>query len=571
VGSIALVRLDPSDSWMGTPLVRSSRLLMLALLLVLAATSVGRAAFEERGGESGRTDRASLEGEILRLIGATGWRASEWSILAVSLERGDTLLAIGSDRVLAPASNQKLFTTAAALHHLGPKFRFPTYLMTDGVVVEGTLHGDLILYGTGDPAMSDRLLASAEDPFREFARVLREIGIDRVAGEILGDGSYFEGPTRVESWNPQDLDDWFAAPMSALSYRENVVTLRMRPGSYPGAPVAVRTIPEGAGVPLINLGETSTAGGALLMVRAHPDDPIELRGRMRPNSPELQRDVTVSDPAAYAAAVLHYTLQTEGIVVDGGSRSLAPQEPSRLISTRLVAPAFSSSAPGTRQSPSLSAPAHLRTLAVHYSPPVEVLIGVVNKRSHNLYAEQLLIAMGRVTRGQGSFETGREALTDFLVELVGVARAEVEVVDGSGLSRLNRASANAFIQLLTYAAAAEYADLFWGSLPEAGNRQELGRMSQSAAAGNLRAKTGTINRVSALSGVVRTATGEPVLFSILSNNVPSTSLAKRLEDQIGIELAAFQREWRPAPGQLARVDFGSFGPRLLPLLGLEEE
>jgi serine-type D-Ala-D-Ala carboxypeptidase/endopeptidase (penicillin-binding protein 4) len=145
---------------------------------------------------------------------------------------------------------------------------------------------------------------------------------------------------------------------------------------------------------------------------------------------------------------------------------------------------------------------------------------------------------------------------------VGVGRDEVHVEDGSGLSRLNRATPSSFVRLLSYVAGSHYADPFWASLPEAGNRQELGRMYQSPAAANLRAKTGTISQVSALSGVVRAANGEPILFSIVSNSVPSTGAAKRIEDGIGIHLASLTTPWLQVPGVLARVEYGEHGPRL---------
>jgi D-alanyl-D-alanine carboxypeptidase/D-alanyl-D-alanine-endopeptidase (penicillin-binding protein 4) len=174
----------------------------------------------------------------------------------------------------------------------------------------------------------------------------------------------------------------------------------------------------------------------------------------------------------------------------------------------------------------------------------------VNKKSHNLYAELLLFTLGKFRLGEGSFAGGSRALNDFLVGSVGIPEEELVIDDGSGLSRLNRATPGAFVSLLSFVAASPYANTFWATLPEAGMRQELNRMHQSAAAGNLRAKTGTINRVSALSGVVRTSEGEAILFSILSNQVP-TSSAKRVEDRIGIQLASTIRV-PSSSGALAR-------------------
>jgi D-alanyl-D-alanine carboxypeptidase/D-alanyl-D-alanine-endopeptidase (penicillin-binding protein 4) len=194
----------------------------------------------------------------------------------------------------------------------------------------------------------------------------------------------------------------------------------------------------------------------------------------------------------------------------------------------------------------------------------------MNRASHNLYSELLLFTLGRIDAGDGSFEGGSRALTEYLVGTVGVPETDLQIEDGSGLSRLNRATSSTFIRLLTHVAASGYADEFWASIPQAGNRLELGRMYRTAAAGNLRAKTGTISRVSALSGVVRAASGEAILFSIVSNGVPSTNAAKRIEDQIGVRLAMFSREVATPERHVALVEYGEYGPRiLLPEIGEE--
>jgi len=472
----------------------------------------------------------SLQDNILALIMSAGLGYSEWGVLAVSLDQGDTLVAMGAHIPLAPASNQKLFTTAAALDLLGAAYRFPTYLLMQGEVQHGVLDGDLILLGTGDPSISGRLLGSATRPFEEFAAALSAAGIHTVTGEVLGDGSYFEGPTRRDAWNPADLNDWFAAPVSALTFNENMVTLRIVPGA-PGERPRVLTIPEGAALPIVN--NATTISGAprtpITISRYDPDGEIEIRGEIRATGAEVWREMTVSDPPSYAASVLRSVLQARGIQIIGGSRSVSPGEGYVTGSGRTIAPAF-------RQ----EAPERTRVVAVHYSPPLRDLLAVVNKRSHNLYAELLLFALGKFRSGDGSFAGGGRALTDFLVGSVGISEEELVIDDGSGLSRLNRATPAAFVSLLSFVARAPYADTFWATLPEAGSRQELNRMHQSAAAGNLRAKTGTINRVSALSGVVHTSEGEAILFSILSNQVP-TSSAKRVEDRIGIQLASTTR------------------------------
>jgi LysM repeat protein len=166
---------------------------------------------------------------------------------------------------------------------------------------------------------------------------------------------------------------------------------------------------------------------------------------------------------------------------------------------------------------------------------------VVNKKSHNTLADHIFKTLGRVLEGEGSFQGGSRAVTRFLTKTVGLDSTSLVVYDGSGLSAFNRVSAGDFVALLSYMADQPNWDVFWATLPEAGNPRELRRMGGTSAAGNLRAKTGTIRSVSALSGVVRTTNGERVAFSIISNEVPSTGGVKRIEDRIGSRLAAFGR------------------------------
>jgi D-alanyl-D-alanine carboxypeptidase/D-alanyl-D-alanine-endopeptidase (penicillin-binding protein 4) len=476
------------------------------------------------------SDLTTLRAEVSRLIQGTGL-TSEWGVLAVSLEHGDTLMALNADRALAPASNQKILVTAAALHYLGPDHRFPTFLLTDGEIRDGVLHGDLILYGTGDPAISDQLLPSETAVWEEFADSLRKAGVHTVTGGVVGDESFFQGPSRAPSWSDGYLDDWYAAPVSALTFAENVVTLRIS-GGVVGAPARVGTMPEGAMLPLQNTSVTvaGAEAGGLRVGREDPDGPIEIRGQMGNGARESWRILTVSDPATYAASVFRSVLVASGIRVEGSVSRNRSEQSSRLTESRTIAPGFQGRE-GSRP---------LRTLAVHYSPPLSELLKILNKQSHNLYAELFLFAVGRMTGGEGSFAGGSAALGSYLSRVVGVSTVDFNIEDGSGLSRLNRATPATFVKVLRSVSQSEHADVFWASMPEAGNRRELARMYQSPAAGNLRAKTGTISRVSALSGIVRTADGEPVLFSILANNLPS-SRAKRVEDAIGIELASLTR------------------------------
>ena len=192
----------------------------------------------------------------------------------------------------------------------------------------------------------------------------------------------------------------------------------------------------------------------------------------------------------------------------------------------------------------LTAPAvegeRTRILARHASPPLRDYLSEVNKRSNNLYSELIFRTMGRLAGGDGSPASATRAVLSTLADL-GVTTDGTRMVDGSGLSADNRMSPATFVALLDRTAASPLWAEYWHTLPRAGTRRELGRMYRTPAAGNLRAKTGTIERVSALSGVVRSRDEERLAFSIMVNGTPSTTRAKRVENTIGVRLASFSR------------------------------
>jgi D-alanyl-D-alanine carboxypeptidase/D-alanyl-D-alanine-endopeptidase (penicillin-binding protein 4) len=308
---------------------------------------------------------------------------------------------------------------------------------------------------------------------------------------------------------------------------ESVFTLRVAPGDSPaGGQPRIHTLPEGAAVPTRNLAVVGTGGG-LRIRREHPSQPIMVEGALPAGGREVWRQMTVQDPAHFAASVLREVLQQKGLRVAGGVRVVQEGVASAVTGRRLWAPFTGRPAP--------------RVLARHVSPPLREYLSVVNKRSHNLLADQIFRTVGRITLGDGSYQGGAKAVGRFLTTMAGVDSTHLVIHDGSGLSALNRVSAADFVAVTGYMAGVSHWDAFWESLPEAGDPRGLRRMYRTAAQGNLRAKTGTIERVSALSGMVRSVNGERIAFSIISNQVPSTAMAKRLEDRIGTRLASFER------------------------------
>ncbi|MEO5511555.1 MAG: D-alanyl-D-alanine carboxypeptidase/D-alanyl-D-alanine-endopeptidase [Longimicrobiales bacterium] len=471
---------------------------------------------------------AALQTDLERLVNSANWPADRWSVMVVSLDRGDTLFSHGAGDLLAPASNIKVFTTAAALYFLGSEFRYNTFLMSTGPIENGVLKGDLVLYGTGDPTFTNRFGFQARSGLEALADTLALLGVKSIEGSVVGDGSYFSGPGTGEGWKPAYISMSYAAPAGALQYSEGIANLQIRPGAVGAAPL-VSGVPGGTDIELRNEARTVARGRSTISVSLTGyGGQIVVRGQIPRTAGVVSRSVPVADPAQYTAAVFNELLKRKGIQATGGVRAAHTAAESPVTGRSVFAPA-------------LDASDRVRVLAIHNSPPLIDILSVINHKSHNLMAETALRTVGRVATGEGSAAAGARAVMHMLVESGTDTSADLTIVDGSGLSPLNRVSARAFVHMLSFMAKSPMFRNFWETLPEAGASNGLHRMYRTGAEGNLRAKTGTIDNVSALSGYVRTSDGEQMAFSILSNDVPSTYRAKRIEDAIGARIASFNR------------------------------
>jgi len=504
----------------------SLRRVVFAAAALAVALTVGAAAPASspapRKGELERLGSA-LEG----LLASVRWSRAEWSVLVVSLDRGDTLFAHEPETPRAPASNLTLLTTAAALRELGPDFRFRTYLVTTGMVSDSVLRGDLILYGTGDPGISDRFYRDRNAVFVELAQQLLARGIRAVEGDLVGDASLLPGPVRPEGWDAADLNDHFAPGISAVSFNENVVSIRIEPAPRAGWRPIVHSLPDHADLPIDNQAVTVEGRGRVFISRDHPLDSIRVIGEIQRQGRDVWRQLTVPDPTRFTMSVFRSVLEDQGITIRGSTRAVTEESSSVVTGRRVAAPAR-------------DFVPRARILATHVSPPLRDYLAVVNKRSNNLFAELIFRTLGRVRYGEASPEASARVMAEAAAGL-GVDTTGLVLLDGSGLSAGNRVRASTFVSILEGMADTDLWSEYWQTLPEAGNRRELPRMYRTAAAGNLRAKTGTIARVSALSGVVQSRDGERLAFSILVNGTPSTNGAKRIENEIGVRLASFER------------------------------
>ena len=444
---------------------------------------------------------------------------ANWGVVIQSLETGEYFYRRNENKLFIPASDLKLFTTAAALILLGPDYCFSTKILMNGKMDGSVLDGDLIIQGRGDPTISGRFYN--DDKYRVFKNwtdSLSQIGIDEITGNIIGDDNQFDNIGLGKGWAWDDESYWFSAPSGAISFNDNVVDIVVKVNKTKNLPVII-TNPHTKYIVFINnisvVPDDSTT--SININRQSGTNIVDVFGTIRKQD-SVKTYVTVNNPTQYSMVVLKTILQQNDIKVDGFAMDI--DDLSKLPSER-----------------------SLKNLFTYYSPPLKEIIKVINKNSENFYSEQLLKVIGLEEEGFGSADNGIKAANSVFSEM-GIFPEGMSMVDGSGLSRLNLVTPHQIVTLLTYMFKNKYFIPFFNSLPIAGVDGTLGkRMKNTKAENNLRAKTGTHIGVSSISGYVYTLNNEPVVFSIIANNyIVPVKIAENIEDLVCLRLANFKRK-----------------------------
>jgi D-alanyl-D-alanine carboxypeptidase/D-alanyl-D-alanine-endopeptidase (penicillin-binding protein 4) len=434
-------------------------------------------------------------------------RSGQFGIMAVSLTRGDTLFQYNAGTPLMPASTMKMLTSAIAFERLGPQYQFSTDVLYDGTLgADGTINGNVYLRGDGDPSLSGRYLPGGpEAPMNFLADQLVARGVKRVTGEVIGDASAFDDQKIPEGWLTRYLQAAYAARVSGLSLNENLIWVTI-------TPQGARLEPATSAIRLVNNVRTVAGSGASLSVRRDLSGTITVSGRIGSRSGPRRYEYVVEDPPSFATGALHAAMTAKGIQVDGGIR---------LART----------------------PGSAVKIASVQSPTLDRIISAMNRESINHFAELLLrnAARGKDHDRQGTAANGEALLRNFFATKVNADTLHLEVVDGSGLSTLDRVTPRTMTQMLGYAHRASWGPWFHASLPVAGESELLRRrMRGGAAQGNLHAKTGTTNDVIGLGGYVTALDGEVIAFSFIYNGRDRWT-AKSMIDVMGQTLANFAR------------------------------
>lgn len=462
----------------------------------------------------------SLQKRLDRLMDAAPFDRHAWGI-AVLDTAGKVLYQRNATHLFIPASNTKLLVSAAAAALLPPDGTVMTSVYAAGPVDSGVVKGDLVLYGRGDPSMSrrcfdvDTLRAGAceTDPMRrlrELAARLREKGIRTVAGSIVGDGSYFEPNLLHETWEHADLLWWYAAPVSALAFNDNSLDLTWGPGAESGAPGVISLSPDLGDVTIQNRTTTVERSGSGLNVGALGPLSLWAGGSITRSAPVRTSYVALPDPNRLTASALRYALAEAGISVLGGTESTT--DSLRYAHSRTAAP-----------------------LAETASRPFREWLVPILGTSQNLFAEMLLKQVGRRVSGEGSWQAGLAAERRLLIDSVGADSTQFSLRDGSGLSHVNVVSPLTFARLMLWMRQHPNFAVFEHAIPVAGRSGTVrNRMVGTAVEGLVKAKTGTIFRVNALSGYVTLPNGRTRIFSIQTNNhdLGGSAMAARIDSLV---------------------------------------
>lgn len=455
----------------------------------------------------------TLDGYIDQQLAPLKASKTAAGIVILDPEDGQTIYAFNPDLPLAPASNQKLPTTIAALTLLGPDYQFTTTLGID--------NGDLVVIGDGDPGFGDPGLPTPHlvtDIFDQWAKDLAAAGIKEVPGKIIFDDTVFDREFVHPNWPANQLNRWYTAPVAGLNLNDNCLDL------------TVEVADKKARISVVPETETFTVEPQWIPTRGkrtiiHPrwEDPWKLKVKItlgsRGAGPE---NITIMDPPMLFAAICRERLEKGGITIKGP------------VAFRPV------------RKPDGTLPETVRVIARHRTPIMDV-VNRANKDSQNFFAECLFKRLGyqsarqHASYGSGTWTTGQLAVKEFLQDQLKVPIDDLVIDDGAGLSKHNRVSAAAIARLLYFAAQRPWGAQFRESLAIAGTDGTLKRrMRNTPAAGKVHAKTGFIAGVSALSGYVMGNDDRPAfIFSMLFNNFRSGNISqyKAIEDRICTVLA----------------------------------
>lgn len=487
-------------------------------LMVTGALAISPLQFAEQEITAGADDEyASLANEINQILQDERLDGALAGVSIRDAETGEKIYDHFGDTRLVPASNIKLFTAAAAFETLGEDYRFTTEIHTDGAVKGKMLKGNLYLKGKGDPTL-------LQEDFEEFAQELKSQGIQKIKGDLIGDDTWYDDVRLSEDITWQDEIYYYGAQVSALTaspnedYDAGSLIVEVNPGDSAGIEPKVSLAPQTDYVTIVNRAKTVAADQpkTVSISRKHGTNQIVVEGNIPLEGSRTREWIAVDEPSGYALDLFENALLAEGIEW-AGKHTLEMGE----------------------------TPDDSTLLVEHESMTLAELSIPFMKLSNNGHGEVLAKEMGRAVKGEGSWEAGLEVMED-VAGTLGVNTDTILLRDGSGMSHVNLMPVNEISQLLFGVQSRPWYGSYLNSLPVAADAERFvggtlrNRMKETAAQQNVKAKTGTLTAVSALSGYATTKDGKPLIFSIIINN--DLASVTPIEDAIATAIAESGKE-----------------------------
>jgi D-alanyl-D-alanine carboxypeptidase/D-alanyl-D-alanine-endopeptidase (penicillin-binding protein 4) len=455
-------------------------------------------------------DRLALRHVIDSLLAAPDTRSARWGVLIVDPDAGDTLYSHDAGKLMVPASNQKILTSAFALDALGPDYRFETPVLAGGPIREGVVEGNLLVAGRGDPSVSDHMAGDAMIPLEMIADSLVARGIRRIRGSIVAHGNAFPDANIGWAWEHDDLATTSGAAVDELLFNEGFSRITVHAGTAPGDTARASTAPAGT-FPALRVLTTTVVRGtgrdSIAQVTAVKDTirgDVVVAGTI-PVGDSASVVVTHRDPGQAYIAALGEALRERGVTIDDSVFAGATMAD---------------------------------TVFVLRSPPLSQILAAFMKPSQNQIGEMLFKSVALVRADTGTARTARRLISERL-RAWGATPDGFLVWDGSGLSRQDLVSPETLIRVLDAMRRGPHFQTYYDAFPVAGVDGTLRtRMRGTAGEANVRGKTGTLSNVRSLSGYVTTVDGRVLLYSVLANNylVP-TAYISRVQDTIAVRLA----------------------------------
>ena len=435
--------------------------------------------------------------------------------ICVMDSEGNVLAGSNQEKMLIPASNMKLFSTGAALHVLGPEYCFETTVAHDGVVEDGVLKGNLFVIGGGDPTLGskDSIAVPLERTFAVWEKLLRDAGVRRIEGSIVGDGRYFEGPAEEPTWLWNDIGTYYGAGVTGLMFYENMQSFSVSAGPSVGAPVNIRPhYPECPWMDFRYACSTGTAGtGDLLYMYTSDLAPVaEIRGTFAVDRAAKRVDCANKFPEYTCAHYFAEYLRRKGIQCSEGAGDFRLKT-DWMSETKLE---------------------RMTVLGSSFSPSLDRIVFETNHASNNVFAETLFRSLGKVLHSSACYDSSYVAINDAFTELGLAEMKGIRIQDGSGLSRQNLVSPEALCRFLYAITSSPAFDVFLNSLPSpgfAGTLEYNMKGQPEALRSRIKVKSGSMTGVRCYSGYIlpsgaTTSTGLPegaLIVSIMTNNCTS--------------------------------------------------